>query len=264
VSSSSDAEEEAEERRKRKREKEKEKLKEQEEEDMKNENANEMSNFEVEERKKFFFKSIKTKNWGKIIGSIIVGAIFTAYFIQIYVYHNYFESQLFELRRVIPIFFDRFRYLILSYAFLRERIINNNTLSSFETDPLYGSDLDVLYNDYSMLVEKQLTDFKVSSASVSMGIVELLKVMDSESFCNKIIGDRSSDVQNSTSDRYPTPTYVPGFKPYQEYIASIVAAERAISTGNVQSLKRLHESGVDLRQLNYDNRNLIHIAAKLG
>ena len=231
---------------------------------MKNANASDMSNDEVEERKRFFFKTIKTKNWGKIIGSIFVGVIFTAYFIQIYVYHNYFESQVKELRHVIPIFFDRFRYLILSYAFLRERIINNNTLSSFETDPRYGSDLDVLYNDYSMQVENQLTDLKVTSASVSLSIVELLKVMDSESFCNKIIGDRSSDVQNSTSDRYPTPTYVPGFKPYQEYIASIVAAERAISTGNVQALKRLQESGVDIRQLNYDNRNLIHIAAKLG
>jgi hypothetical protein len=52
-----------------------------------------MSNDEVEERKRFFFKTIKTKNWGKIIGSIIVGVIFTAYFVQIYVYHNYFESQ---------------------------------------------------------------------------------------------------------------------------------------------------------------------------
>lgn len=40
-----------------------------------------MTNDEVEERKKLFFKTIKTKNWGKIIGSIIVGLIFTAYFI---------------------------------------------------------------------------------------------------------------------------------------------------------------------------------------
>ena len=60
---------------------------------MKNANASDMSNDEVEERKRFFFKTIKTKNWGKIIGSIFVGVIFTAYFIQIYVYHNYFESQ---------------------------------------------------------------------------------------------------------------------------------------------------------------------------
>jgi hypothetical protein len=117
---------------------------------------------------------------------------------------------------VIPIFFNRFRYLILSYAFLRERIINNNTLNSFETDPRYGNDLDILYNDYSMQVENQLTDLKVTSASVSLSIVELLQVMDSESFCNNIIGDRSFDIQNSTSERYPIPTYPPGFRPYQQ------------------------------------------------
>jgi len=40
-----------------------------------------MTNDEVEERKKLFFKTIKTKNWGKIIGSIIVGLIFSAYLI---------------------------------------------------------------------------------------------------------------------------------------------------------------------------------------
>jgi len=44
-------------------------------------NGIDMTNDEVEERKKFFFKTIKTKNWGKIIGSIIVGLIFAAYFI---------------------------------------------------------------------------------------------------------------------------------------------------------------------------------------
>ena len=88
--------------------------------------------------------------------------------------------------------------------------------------------------------------------------------MDSESFCNKIIGDRSFDIQNSTSERYPTSTYPQGLKPYQQLVASIVAAQRANSTGNVQALKRLHESGLDRRQLNYDNRNLLHFAAKQG
>ena len=55
-------------------------------------NGIEMNNDEVEERKKLFFKTIKTKNWGKIFGSIIVGIIFIAYFVQIYVYHNVFEE----------------------------------------------------------------------------------------------------------------------------------------------------------------------------
>lgn len=44
-------------------------------------NGLDMNNDEVEERKKLFFKTIKTKNWGKIIGSVIVGVVFIVYFI---------------------------------------------------------------------------------------------------------------------------------------------------------------------------------------
>ena len=50
----------------------------------------------------------------------------------------------------IPIFFDRFRYLTLSYTFMRERILMNNSLSSFEDDPEYGYNIDFKYMDLSI------------------------------------------------------------------------------------------------------------------
>lgn len=40
-----------------------------------------MSNDELEERKKQFYKTIQSKNWGKILVSSIVGIVFTAYFV---------------------------------------------------------------------------------------------------------------------------------------------------------------------------------------
>ncbi len=51
-----------------------------------------MSNDEVEERKKQFYQTIQSKNWGKIMFSSIVGVIFTAYFVQLYVYNESFIS----------------------------------------------------------------------------------------------------------------------------------------------------------------------------
>jgi len=36
---------------------------------------------------------------------------------------------------------------MLSYDFLRERIINNNTLPLYETNDKYLTNLDYLYND---------------------------------------------------------------------------------------------------------------------
>lgn len=50
----------------------------------------------------------------------------------------------------VPLFFDRYQDLMLSFAFLRERIINNDTLSSYDPESKffsYGSNLDTLYND---------------------------------------------------------------------------------------------------------------------
>ena len=55
-------------------------------------NSSDKDNAEIEERKKFFFKTIKSKNWGKILFNIIVGFIFSAYFIQLFVYNSYFTS----------------------------------------------------------------------------------------------------------------------------------------------------------------------------
>lgn len=46
----------------------------------------------------------------------------------------------------IPVFLNRYRYLMLVFAMLRERMIFNNSLASFETVPGYGHDLDQYYH----------------------------------------------------------------------------------------------------------------------
>ena len=85
---------------------------------------------------------------------------------------------------LIPIFFNRYRYSILGYSFIRERIINNNSLSSFENDEKYGYNLDNLYIDKSMLIEKQLTDIKLDTSLITSGFVDLITIVDSENFCS--------------------------------------------------------------------------------
>ncbi len=113
-----------------------------------------MTNDEVEERKKQFYKTIQSKNWGKILISSVVGIIFASYFVQLYVSNEIFVSSLEKFTALMPIFFNRYRYSILGYTFIRERIINNNTMDSFEYDPAYGFNLDRMYIDRSMQIEK--------------------------------------------------------------------------------------------------------------
>jgi hypothetical protein len=54
--------------------------------------ASGMKKEELEERKKYFFQTIKTKNWGKIALNLLVATIFMAYFIQSVVQNNYFKD----------------------------------------------------------------------------------------------------------------------------------------------------------------------------
>jgi hypothetical protein len=46
-----------------------------------------MNREEVEERKKNFFRTIKSSNWGTVIVNGIVGLVFIGYFIQLSLLH---------------------------------------------------------------------------------------------------------------------------------------------------------------------------------
>jgi hypothetical protein len=86
---------------------------------------------------------------------------------------------------------DRFRYSIMSYTFARERILNNNSLDSFEKDPIYANKLDKLYQDRSISIEGDMISLKSSSPSILEPLVSLTKKMDSQKFCKYIIDDQT-------------------------------------------------------------------------
>jgi 3-methyladenine DNA glycosylase AlkC len=81
---------------------------------------------------------------------------------------------------------------MLAYAFIRERIVNNNSLQTFETDPVYGHFLDNLYIDKSIENENHLNDIKTSYPSILTSLVNLQLLTDSELFCNNAIGEQAT------------------------------------------------------------------------
>lgn len=116
-----------------------------------------MSLDEIEMRKKSFRDTIKAENFQKISLSVIVGSLFMAYFVSVLILHNVFETHLNTLNYSLPVLLNRYRYSILSYSFMRERILVNNSLTSFEKDERYGFNLDNLYNDRSMEVDGDIS-----------------------------------------------------------------------------------------------------------
>jgi len=143
---------------------------------------------EIEERKKNFFKTIKNKSAWSIMVNLIVGLIFSVYFVQMNFMHTRFETGIQTLRNNLPYFFDRYRSLMLSYTFLRERIINNNTLGTYEQDDYYQQNLDYLYNDFSSHIEQELLRLKNDHPDVISPLTDYTRLTDSEVFCQEVMG----------------------------------------------------------------------------
>jgi hypothetical protein len=62
---------------------------------------------------------------------------------------------------------------------MRERILANNSLSSFEFDDLYGFNLDNLYNDHSIEVEGEINVLESRHTSVLEPIMVIMRNIDS-------------------------------------------------------------------------------------
>ena len=76
---------------------------------------------------------------------------------QALISHEHFDSNLLKISLSFPLVLNRFRFSALSYTFMRERILFNNSLSSFEEDP---DGLDIKYNELSMRIENEITIFE--------------------------------------------------------------------------------------------------------
>lgn len=87
-----------------------------------------LKNEDLEARRRFFFQTIKSKNWGKILINLIIGALFSAYFIQLFAYHKSFKTLLVHYDESLPMVMDRFWYGLLGYSLIREKLIFNNSL----------------------------------------------------------------------------------------------------------------------------------------
>lgn len=93
---------------------------------------------------------------------------------------------------MIPIFFNRARLVSLAYTLMRERVIYNNSLKSYEVMPGYEHNLDYYFLDEAMKNERTLANMKLSAPSITKGLVSLLEKIDSPDFCIHAIGETKS------------------------------------------------------------------------
>lgn len=77
---------------------------------------------------------------------------------------------------------------MMTYALLRERIIFNNSLSSYEAEPGYGHNIDNYYHDLSTENDKRLLEIKIQRLPILERMINFASDCDSVDFCKKIIG----------------------------------------------------------------------------
>lgn len=71
----------------------------------------------------------------------IFGLLFSIYFIYNFFDHVEDVNTLLEIKEHIPDFFNRYTNVMLAFAFMRERIMNNGSLSSFVySSPIFESE----------------------------------------------------------------------------------------------------------------------------
>lgn len=133
-------------------------------------------------------ENLKTQNSAIKVSTLLVALIFSTYFILTFFFHEHFKVQLDTLHKSIPIFFDRYRFIMMTYALLRERIIFNNSLSSYETEPGYGHNIDNYYHDLSIENDKRLLELKIQKLPILERMINFASDCDSPDFCKNIIG----------------------------------------------------------------------------
>jgi hypothetical protein len=84
---------------------------------------------------------VKNKNWRFLLANLLLGLLFTAYFVFCYTYLDKQKQKFNLIKDIFPSFYSRYSDMILGYSFMREEIINNKR----PFDPTEAPDLSLFY-----------------------------------------------------------------------------------------------------------------------
>ena len=189
----------------------------------------------VEMRKSQFKKTLNIKNIGRKIGCVIFALIILGYFVQLYMYHNYYQQQVQTLTSSAPIFLDRYRFLSLMFTLIRERMVFNNSLSSFESIPIWGNNLDQYYYQMSMDNELALIKLRLDHPPVLQDLIDMVDAMDAPTFCSKVIASTTdAGVLLANSTVVDNTFTAADFKTYQDLVTGVMQACKYAFLSNLQ------------------------------
>ncbi|TNV87908.1 hypothetical protein FGO68_gene2105 [Halteria grandinella] len=204
----------------------------------------------------------------------VVTIIFFAYFVFTYAFHRVQLQILENLIETSPLFFARYEYMIESFTFLRERVINRDrNLTELgiylpSTFQYHDSSLDIeqYYHQMSMRVEQDINILRINVPIGLDHLMDFVSIIDSEEFCPTYF-----EVYQGKREEKLTITKNADSKlkqirkdAYQVQLDTVIAACQAAADGNIAQLQALVRHGVDLGKGDYDKRTPLHLAAFNG
>ena len=115
------------------------------------------------------------------------------YFIASFVLHENEIGEIHVIYKYIPLFFRRYSTLLLAYAYLRERVVNENRYAtedlgySLPYDETLSMNIDEYYHAQSLETEKNLSQLRVLSPSKALApLISMLETVDSPRFCDSV------------------------------------------------------------------------------
>lgn len=192
-----------------------------------------------------------------------IGAIIASYFVIANLLYGEFVDGLEYLQVTVPLFYNRYRYIMLVMGIMRERILFNNTLNSMENDPVYGRNLDYKYNELSTENEKALLDVKSSHRDLINDLVDVLVALDSPAFCETVVKDTIAGADTLVSTFEIKNIGVKTTTSYQALIDTIYRGCEAARLGKFLIMRKLYgQFKINYNYGDYDRRTPLYYAAR--
>lgn len=155
---------------------------------------------EIESRKHVLMTNLNTTHTFITMLKSCLLLLMSIYFILVYIFDGRQDASLNGMRSHTSTFYDRFSNIMLTYNLLRERVIFNNSLDSFESDPVHGYNLDDIFLERSIASSQELIDLKQRPPQILEEIVNYFKEIDSAEFCNGLNQYREGMKEVSVND----------------------------------------------------------------
>ncbi|TNV87774.1 hypothetical protein FGO68_gene3491 [Halteria grandinella] len=220
---------------------------------------------DLEYRIQQFKLTFKIDSLSRKLSASILCALIIAFFVALYLNRNSQVVSINYTMGIAPLFYERCRQIHLAMALIRERVLSNNSMVSFEEDMQYGRDIDVKFNDLHIDNEFKLVALKSNYKSIIQPMIQQLDDLDSPQYCDFIVREQESVIYAQLKKSADIYTAAVATNEYSSLLKTIHKATEYARIGNLTGMKELRSSfNQTFQYADYDLSTPLHHAVRFN